>query len=158
VYGWDGRQYVLAEVADDPSEFLYHLVLDADEAFLNGDLGPVLKLYRRALEDRSLVEWKENERAEIDPYLHFRIALTYMALGRPVEAAQSLDAAADNYPGSLHGEMAHAFRDAWLQAGDAGPGCRAADDYVQANLEAFEEFWYFGYGNPEIDPRRLCRL
>ena len=158
VYGWDGRQYVLAEVTDDPSEFLYHLVLDADEAFLSGDLGPVLKLYRRALEDRSLAEWKENERAEIDAYLHFRIALTYMALGRPVEAAQSLDAAADNYPGSLHGEMARAFRDAWLQAGDAVAGCLAADDYVQANIEAFEEFWYFGYGNPELDPRRLCRL
>jgi hypothetical protein len=157
VYGWDGRQYVLTQVINDPSEFLYHNVLDADDAFFAGDLQQALGLYARALQDQSLQQWKENERGEMDPYLYFRMAVTYMALGgAAVEAGQSLDAAVDGYPGSLHGEMARAFRDAWLPAGDATAGCRAADAYVQANLDAFQEFWYFGYGNPEFDPQRLC--
>ena len=93
----------------------------------------------------------------MDPYLHFRIAVTHIALGDPgAEAASSLDAAIDGSPGSLHGEMARAFRDAWLPAGDTAAGCRAADGYVQANLDAFDEFWYFGYGNPGFDAQRLC--
>jgi len=157
VYGWDGQQYALAQVTYDPSEFLYHNVLDADNAFAAGDFALALSLYTRALEDHSLLEWKENERGEMDPYLHFRTAITYMALGgAEAEAAQSLDAAVSSNPGSLHGEMARAFRDAWLPAGDATAGCLAANDYVQANLQAFEEFWYFGYGNREFSPQGLC--
>jgi len=58
----------------------------------------------------------------------------------------------------LHGEMARAFRDSWLPSGDTTAGCLAADNYVQANLDAFEEFWYFGYGNREFLPQRLCPL
>lgn len=157
LYGWNGRQYVLAQTILDPSEFLYHNVVDADGAFFAGDLVLALDRYTRALQDLSLLQWKENERAEMDPYLHFRIALTYMASGgAAAEAAQSLDAAISSYPGSLHGAMARAFRDAWLPAGDTTAGCRAADAYVQANLDAFQEFWYFGYGNPEFDPERMC--
>ena len=159
VYSWDGRQYVLAQVTHDPSEYLYHNVLDADDALLSSDPALALELYTRALENRSLVEWKENERTEMEPYLHFRIALTYMALGGAAEeAAQSLDAAVEGNPGSLHGEMARVFRDAWLSTSDTTAACLAVDDYVQANLEAFEEFWYFGYGNREFLPQRLCPL
>jgi hypothetical protein len=157
VYGWNGQQYVLTQVTLDPSEWLYHNVLDADDAFAAGDFALALSLYTRALEDHSLVESKENERSEMDPYLHFRIAVTYMAQGGAAsEAAQSLDAAVNSNPGSLHGEMARAFRDAWLPAGDAIAGCLAANDYVQANLQAFEDFWYFGYGNREFSPQGLC--
>jgi hypothetical protein len=159
LYVWDGRQYILAQVTHDPSEYIYHTVLDADDALLSGDLVLALDLYTRALEDRSLVEWKENERPEMEPYVYFRVALTYMALGGAVdEAARSLDAAVESNPGSLHGEMARAFRDAWLRTGDATAACLAAGAYVQANLEAFEEFWYFGYGNREFLPQRLCPL
>jgi hypothetical protein len=159
LYGWNGRQYVLAQTILDPSEFLYHNVLDADDAFFASDLLLALDRYTRAVQDVSLLQWKENERGEMDPYLHFRIAITYMALGgASAEAAQSLDAAISSYPGSLHGEMARAFRDAWLPAGDTSAGCRAADAYVQANLDAFQEFWYFGYGNREFDPGRMCPL
>jgi hypothetical protein len=159
LYGWNGRQYVLAQTILDPSEFLYHNVLDADDAFFAGDLVLALDRYTRALEDLSLLQWKENERGEMDPYLHFRIAITYMALGgASAEAAQSVEAAINSYPGSLHGEMARGFRDAWQPAGDTTAGCRAADAYVQANLDAFQEFWYFGYGNREFDPGRMCPL
>jgi len=159
LYGWNGRQYVLTQTILDPSEFLYHNVLDADDAFFAGDLVLALDRYTRALEDLSLLQWKENERSEMDPYLHFRIAITYMALGgAAAEAAQSLEAATNSYPGSLHGEMARAFRDAWQPAGDTTAGCRAADAYVQANLDAFQEFWYFGYGNREFDAGRMCPL
>ena len=157
VYGWDGQQYVLIQVTLDPSEWLYHNVLDADDAFAAGDFNLALELYSRALEDQSLLEAKENERGEMDPYLHFRIAITYMAQGgAAVEASQSLNAAVNSNPSSLHGEMARAFRDAWLPAGDATAGCLAVNDYVQANLQAFEEFWYFGYGNREFSPQGLC--
>jgi hypothetical protein len=157
VYSWDGQQYVLAQVTLDPSEWLYHNVLDADDAFAAGDLNLALELYTRALEDQSLLEAKENERGEMDPYLHFRIAITYMAQGgAAAEAAQSLDAAVNSNPGSLHGEMARAFRDAWLPARDATAACLAANDYVQVNLQAFQEFWYFGYGNREFSPQGLC--
>jgi hypothetical protein len=159
LYAWNGRQYVLAQTILDPSDFLYHNVLDGDDAFFAGDLYLALDRYTRALENVSLLQWKDNERAEMDPYLHFRITLTYMALGgASTEAAQSLDAAINSYPGSLHGEMARAFRDGWQPAGDTTAGCRAADAYVQANLNAFQEFWYFGYGNPEFDPGRMCPL
>lgn len=159
IYAWNGRQYVLAQTILDPSEFLYHNVLDGDDAFAAGDLVLALDWYTRALQDSSLLQWKDNERAEMDPYLHFRITLTYMALGgASAEAAQSLEAAINSYPGSLHGEMARAFRDAWQPAGDTTAGCRAANAYVQANLEAFQEFWYFGYGNRDFDPGRMCTL
>jgi hypothetical protein len=159
LYAWNGQQYVLVQTILDPSEFLYHNVLDADDAFFAGDLVLALDRYTRALQNVSLLQWKENERAEMDPYLHFRITLTYMAQGgASAEAAQSLDAAINSYPGSLHGEMARAFRDAWQPAGDTTAGCRAADAYVQANLDAFQEFWYFGYGNREFDPGRMCPL
>ncbi len=157
VYAWDGGQYALSQVTEDPSDYLYHNVMDADDALLDGDEALALDLYARALSDRSLVEWKENERGEMVPYINFRMALAYMALGgSTAEAAQSLDAAVEANPGSLHGEMARAFRDAWTPMGDVSAGCRATDGYVQANLEAFEEFWYFGYGNPEFMPHRLC--
>lgn len=159
VYGWDGGQYVLAQVTDDASTYLYHSVLDADDALLSGDPALALELYGRALENPSLVEWKQNERAEMVPYLYFRLGLAYMALGgAAVEAGWSLDAAIERVPGSLHGEMARAFRDAWLPTTDTTAGCRAADNYVQANLDAFEEFWYFGYGNREFHPEQLCPL
>lgn len=157
VYAWNGGQYALSEVTEDPSDYLYHNVMDADDALIGGDAALALDLYARALSDRSLVEWKENERAEMVPYIHFRMALAHVALGgSTAEAAQSLDDAVEANPGSLHGEIARAFRDAWTPMGDATAGCQAADSYVQANLEAFEEFWYFGYGNPEFDPDRLC--
>ena len=95
----------------------------------------------------------------MDPYIGFRMAVTRLALGEPgAKAVPSLNDAIDISPGSLHGEMARTFRDAWLPAGDTSAGCRAADGYVQANLDAFDEFWYFGYGNPLFELQALCPL
>ena len=159
VYRWDGRAWSLAETVNDPSNFLYHAILDADEAFRAGDYAAALELYRSALANTGLDEWKDNERAEMEPYALFRTALGYFALGgSTAEADAQLSRAIDGYPDSPHGRMAAAFRDAWLADGSVSDGCEAALAFITENADDFAWFWDFGYGNPPFDAQALCPL
>jgi len=159
VYDWDGTQYTLVETTYDPSNFLYLRLRDADDAFAAGRYLEAADMYSSALEDTSLDLWNPEERAELDPYALFRIALSLLAAGEaPSEAVAALDRALEGYPGSAHGELARAFRDSYLARADLPAACQAARDYAAANLDRFTILWDYGYANPEFDVVLLCPL
>ena len=58
-YDWDGTSYVLTDTRHTASDYLYFVVVDADTAYAEGNSAAATSLYRRAAEDTSLKDWKE---------------------------------------------------------------------------------------------------
>ncbi len=159
VYAWDGAHYTLAETTYDPTTYLYLRLRDADDEFAAGRYLEAADLYRSALDDTTLDLWNPDERAELDPYALFRIALSLLAAGQPpADALAALDAAVADYPGTYHGALAQTFRDSYVARGDLPAACQAARDYAAANLDTFYAIWDYGYANPEFDLVLLCPL
>jgi hypothetical protein len=163
VYEWAGREYALAQTTYAPTDNLYLRILEADETFAEERYQDALALYEDALNDESLELWKEemdaveDERAEVNPYLLFRIALCKTALGvPPAEPIAIMDRAVVDYPFSVHTGLVRVFLDSYLARGDLSVSCAAARDHAMAHIDELTSIWDYGYANPAFDPLAVC--
>jgi hypothetical protein len=170
-YAWDGTKYALAKTEYEPSDQLYFAVVDGDEAYAAGDLEKAMELYRKAIDDTSLRDWKEDfsdesGRDELIPYAHFRLGLAQLAGlhgGAQASAQQVIDSIAGllaEFPESFHARAAWQFAQAYPD-GEVSPqalsqGCAAFLAVVEDYRQEFDAVWDYGYANPELVPERLC--
>ncbi len=164
VYGWDGEQFSLTSIENDPPARRYFKVRDADDAFSQGDYEQAVGLYQEAIDGTGLKEvtWF-GSREELTAYSTFRLGLSYLKLGDTKAAAQQISAAIANYPVSLHGKAAMTFRNAISlnqggYSGQLSAGCDAVSDFANQNLDRLREVWDYGWANPDFDPDALCPL
>jgi hypothetical protein len=170
-YAWDGTSYVLAKTEYEPSDELYFAVVDGDEAYAAGDLEKAMELYRKAITDTSLRDWKEvfsdeSGRDELIPYAHFRLYLAQLASLPPDDAAAAQDLVDSiagllaEFPESFHAyaawQFAQAYPDGEVSSQALSQGCAAFLAVVEDNRQDFDDIWYYGYANPDLVPERLC--
>ena len=162
VYGWNGQLFSLTSSENDPSPLRYFKVRDADEAFSQGDYEQAAGLYQEAIDGTGLEEvtWL-GSREELTAYSTFRLGLSYLKFGDTKAAAQQVNAAIANYPVSLHGKVAMAFRNAISlnqggYSGQLSAGCDAVSDFASQNLDRFREVWDYGWANPDFEADALC--
>jgi tetratricopeptide (TPR) repeat protein len=156
-YRWDGERYALAGTEYEPSNLRYFKVRDADEALAAGDYQTAIKLYREAVNSPDLLDAESfGDAVELLSYARFRIGLALAQKGDSAAALTALDEAVAAEPDALHSQMAARFRQGYAKVKHTSPGCAAARDFVQANLDAFAALWDYGYANPEFDPDALC--
>lgn len=171
-YDWDGANYVLTNTRHSASGYLYFVVVDADAAYAEGEAARATSLYRKAIEDTSLTDWKEGlgtgvrDRDELIPYARFRFYLTQITLlpTTDVDTALSLvgsiEALVHEYPNSLHAQAAQRFGEVYR--GQATPqqglaaACVAFADFLQERRGEFDAVWDYGYANPKPEPEQLC--
>jgi len=155
-YRWNGERYVLAGTEYESSNVRYFKVRDADDALAGGDYETAVKLYREAANSSDLLEAEFGEPTELRSYARFRIGLALAQKGDSAAALTALDEAVAAEPDALHSQLAARFRQGYAKVKHVSPGCAAARDFVQANLDAFAALWDYGYANPEFDSDALC--
>jgi len=173
-YDWDGTSFVLTDTRHAKSDYLYFVVLDADAAYAEGNPARAIALYRNAVEDTSLKDWKEElgtgarDRDELVPYARFRLYLTQLtllsttAMDTALTLVGSIEALAQEFPNSLHAQAAQSFGDAYRRQRTSEAsytaGCLAFRSFLEQRRGEFDAAWDFGYANPTRQPDELCPL
>ena len=171
-YDWDGTSFEVTDIRYTASAYLYFAVVDADAAYAAGDPARATFLYRKAAEDTSLKDWKEElgagarDRDELVPYARFRLYLTQMTLlpttdvDTALTLVGSIEALVGEYPNSLHAQAAQRFGDAYRRqntpAAGFAAGCVAFTSFLEERRSEFDADWDYGYANPRPEPDQLC--
>jgi hypothetical protein len=158
VWAWDGASYALRSTKPEQATYLYQAVKDADQLFTDGQYQPAEVAYATAVNDKNLKVWMEekNERNELESYALFRAGLAVLlANGERVTAIGYLDRA-KAYANTLHAQLAASFEAGYSAKSSISVGCAAVRDDIAANLSEYQQFWNFGYSNPEFNPDTVC--
>jgi hypothetical protein len=171
-YDWDGTSFVLTDTRYAKSDYLYFVVVDADAAYAGGDPARAVALYKNAVEDTTLKDWKAEsgtgarDRDELVPYARFRLYLTQLkllpttAMDTALILVGSIEALAQEYPDSLHAQAAQSFGDAYRRQRTSEAsytaGCVAFTSFLDQRRSEFDAAWDFGYANPTRQPDELC--
>jgi hypothetical protein len=160
-YRFDGARYAVAEVEQDPPEYLYHAILDADALFDLESFPAAIAAYRAAIDNPALKDWKfetelHNGRAELYSYALFRIALATAAQGESPTAA--LDDVIVGAEDALFQRLADVFRQGYQQGGTPTQGCLAVTSYLATPPlpDRIEEMFDYGTGNPKKNTLDIC--
>ncbi len=163
---WDPEAgaFTVDETKTLSSNYRIHALLDADQAFRDGDYAAALEGYRRVIEDDGLDDWVAGQegRANLSAYASFRIMLLHLVRQDFDAAAQvygSLQARyAPDVPGSGFAEMARAFWTEYQSSGDLQQACAQARVYARSHSDTVLDNLYYGYANPAYSPEDLCSL
>lgn len=157
---WVGAGFVAEETSDAP-RYLFHAIVDADEAFRSGDYSRARTLYEAAAANTSLVDWRVEQgrasgRAELSAYALFRAALAAQRLQDDTGMVALLDQAVDQLGRTLHGQVAAIYREGLRT--DTAPGliCSAIEQFLRAQESRFNSIWNYGPHNPRHSIGELC--
>lgn len=157
---WAGTGFVTEERADPP-RYLFHAIVDADEAFRSGDYEQARVLYQSAATDTSLVDWRIERgrgsgRAELSAYALFRAGLAAQRLQDEAGMLALLDRAVAGFGATLHGQVATIYREGVRT--DTAPGllCSGIEQFLRAQESRFRSIWNYGPHNPGHSIGGLC--
>jgi LysM repeat protein len=158
-----GAPYTLLERTYAASPCLYHTVLDANEALLQGTVDGLTRaeaLYTQAATDEGLVKcWlHDDELTELRSFSRFRLALTAAYLGQPALAADQIATLAAEYPDSIYAQVGQSWLAAYQESNDIGTACAAVTQFANDNPAAYEPLADYGYANPGFAAADLCPL
>ncbi len=156
-----GAPYTLAEKTYSPSECLYHTVLDANRAFLDGPTKGFKQaedLYTKATTDKNLIKcWvRENELDELRSFSQFRLALIAGYEGKADIAASRIAELTKTYPGSTYEKVGQVWLKSYQTSSDAATACGDVTKYAQSNPAAWEILADYGYTNPSFEAADVC--
>ncbi len=153
-----GSPYRLRARVYDPSDCLYHWVLDGNAALAEGRLEDALRFYQAVVGDTSLVPcWlRPNEEEELRTFGWFRLALTYAYAGQPEMVATVVNQAVNAYPDAAYVQALQAWYDLYQAQGSAAQACRAFQPYVESHAVLWEMLADYGYANPTFGPADVC--
>ena len=158
---WGGAGFVTEETAGT-TRYLFHAIVDADEAFRSGNYELARTLYEAAASDTSLVDWRVERgrgsgRAELSAYALFRAGLSAQRLQDEARMLALLDQAVTSFGRTLHGQVAAIYR-AGVE-NEVAPGliCSSAiEQFLRAQASSFRSVWDYGPHNPSHSIGELC--
>lgn len=161
VLNWGGLKFFDRELADAP-RYLFHAIVDADEAFAAGAYGDARSQYEAAAANNGLVDWRVESgqgsgRGELIPYALFRAGLAALRSGDNAGGLPLLGRAADGYGASLHGQVAAIYREAIQAQVPPSLACSSVEQFVQPQASRYAQIWDYGFANPEHRISDLCR-
>ncbi len=157
----EGAPYRLIETTYDPSNCIYHVVLDANAAFDQGqadDFAAAEALYTKAATDTSLTKcWvRENEAAELRSFSIFRLAVVAAQQGKTEVAIDLLGSLTTTYPGSIYDLAGQVWQRNFQQSNNIDSACAAVNEFASENPLAWEALADYGYANPTFSAEEVC--
>ena len=161
VLNWGGLIFFERERFDEP-RYLFHAIVDADEAFAAAEYEEARNLYEAAAVDTSLVDWRVEQglgsgRSELVSYALFRAALAGLRSDDDAGAIGNLDRAVSGYGGALHGQVAAIYREALQTQVPPNLACAAVENFLGLQASRYAQIWDYGFANPEHAISDLCR-
>lgn len=169
-YRLDGGRFALQSVENDPPEYLYHAVLEADEVFddarnARGEWSSAIAAYRELLNRDDLLDWKEETgrapgRAALEGYALFRIAVATAAAGEDPTAA--IDRVILDSDEQVFVVGAEEFRRGYHEGLGVTRACNQATAYFSTVRDGYDTPGYianlfdYGYENPKKTYLDLC--
>lgn len=144
----------------DPSDCLYHWVLDANAAFSEGRWDEAIRLYQAVANNADLVPcWlRANEEEELRTFAWFRLAVTYAYAGQPDMVATVVDQATSLYPEAPYVQALQVWYQAYQDAQSPAVACEALQPYIAEHPILWEMLADYGYANPSFGPDDVCPL
>jgi len=163
IWTWDGdaRAFVPGEPVIEAPRFRIHVIHDADDAYLRGDLEAAVELYQRAIDDDTLLDWPAAgaRRQELAAYAAFRRVLSFLAAGDALSARAEVDKIA---PGAGASVEAYAELARLLLAGNTDSelrkACTAVASFASENTDAVLAPLDFGYANRTYAAEDICPM
>ncbi len=159
----DGAPYTLLSLTYDPSLCLYHTVIDANAALLQGTaegFAEAEALYQQALSDDSLEAcWnRSDEIDELRSFSQFRLALLAGYLGDGTAASEQLTTLSEQYPESIYSQVGQVWQTAYAETEDAAAACAVVNDFAVKNPATYEILADYGYANPTFAADEVCPI
>ena len=153
-----GSPYRLLARVYDPSDCLYHWVLDGNAALNEGRLEDALRFFQAVVSDENLVPcWlRPNEEEELRTFGWFRLALTYAYAGQPDMVATVVNQAQAAYPDAPYIEALRTWYRTYQETTSPLQACAALQPFVEANPILWEMLADYGYANPTFGPANVC--
>lgn len=161
IISWSGLRFRANEIPDPP-EFLFHAIVDADEAYRTGDFELAIARYLQTADDITLRDWKAElggrpGRSELQPYALFRAALGSQRQGHAETALLLLHRASTEHQDSLHGLAAEIYLQAIENGKSLSDACTETESYLHRLESVHLDIWDYGLANPSHDISSLCR-
>ncbi len=161
---WDslgGAPYTLQSKTYDTSNCLYHVVLDANEAFLKGmsdQFAAAEPLYTKAATDQNLTKcWvRDNEINELRSFSLFRLALIAAHQDKAGVATDLLSSLTATYKDTIYDKIGQVWQASYTKSKDVASACTATNEFAQNNPAATEILADYGYANPSFTANDVC--
>ncbi|MCC7354487.1 MAG: hypothetical protein IT330_12125, partial [Anaerolineae bacterium] len=158
-----GMPYTRTLTVHDAAECLYHVILEANAAFLQGrtaGFAPAISFYRLAIEDSTFKACGREqgiELADLRAFARFRLALADAYMGDLNSMTGAVQEAEEAQPGHAYTKAARAFLEAYKPRSDIAAGCAAVKKMVDDTPPAFLLLGRaFGYANPTFNANDVC--
>lgn len=154
----EGQPYVLVDRTYDPSNCLYHHVLDANDLLSKGEYADAALAYQDIVENTTLEACgdRPNELNELREFAWFRWALALAYDGQPAAAGQTVAALTQSMPGGFYAPVANIWWSAYGTAQDASAACAVVRAYAQSKPDVWKILADFGYANPTFSASDVC--
>ncbi|HIQ06502.1 MAG TPA: LysM peptidoglycan-binding domain-containing protein, partial [Anaerolineae bacterium] len=156
-----GAPYTIIRTVYDPSDCLYHHLLDANEAFLKGPTDGFDKaagMYRELIDNTSLKAcgFRPNELDELRGFARFRRALALAHTGDTDGAKAALDELKAKQPDNIYVQVAQVWWDAYAPTQDMASACAAVTAFAENHPLTWQILADFGYANPTFSAAEVC--
>lgn len=160
IYAWDGSAISLVESALGSTDVRYFRVIDANEAFAEGDYATALALYDEAATSDQLLEtrWSEgDEEGALRRFAAFRALLTILLMeGDGAKAEHRLAWLTEPYPAQPITEAARMLLDDYQQSGDLSAACAHVTTFAATAPDITAPLDDMGYAALPLAGSDLC--
>ncbi len=166
-WDWNGAQYVKIGESVSSPEYRIHVVHDADDLLLRGDVDGASEMYNQVIADEMLRDWlleigveKPNDRANLTAYAWYRIMLAHTWSGDAASAQTALDRLSADFPAGAPGheyqELAQVFWSKYEDTNRLGQACLAANAHANNETDVLDGLNAFGYANRQYVAADMC--
>ncbi|MBE2200132.1 MAG: tetratricopeptide repeat protein [Anaerolinea sp.] len=163
VWTWNGTAFALAETILDPAEYRHHLLYEANDDYLAGDLNRAAQLYAQAIHDESLITPEfsyspaENEQAIVQ-FAAFRLILIALQQGDSDGAAVYLALLQQDFPDAPLSQAATTLAQDWSGVKGLAALCQRITDQLAMADHPTGGLVDMGYGNPSLTAVDVCSV
>ncbi|MEX1019553.1 MAG: LysM domain-containing protein [Litorilinea sp.] len=157
----NGEPYALLDRRFMESECLYHVVIDANAALLEGwsdDFAQASALYAQAVDDTDLLTcWvRADEENELRSFSMFRQALIAGYRDDLETATEHAEAVIDAYPETPYEAVAAIWLREYRATGNAAEACTVVTQFAEQTPATWEMLADYGYTNPSFKAADVC--
>ncbi len=153
-----GAPYQLTDLQYDPSNCLYHHVVDANQLLADGKFAEAAIAYTALINDAGLEKCgtRDNELAELRSFARYRLALAQAYAGDLTAAETAVTEFVQTEPADLYAQVADLWWKAYAAPQDAAAACAAVTAFATANPDTWQILFDFGYANPTFSAAEVC--
>jgi hypothetical protein len=165
LWRWDGATVGYHAFKWDESNYRFHRLYDANQAWTDGDMGLAAVLYEEVVTNASLddeVEWGSGSPDEIREavlqFAAFRLTLLNLRQGEMAQALAWQSWLGENFSGRPLHRAADLLINNYTQTNDSAAACTAVTNFLLTLENPLGPLHDMGYGNPVLNGEDACPL